>query len=442
MAQISSDIDSVFESLERQSAYQFANDDVNDKYYEGIQRLQHLGLAVPPELRKFETIVNWPRLYVDAIEQRQDVKSILRPGEIDSDPWLQELYWANNLAAELTLYRKDKYVYGRAFLCVGTNEASPEHPLITVESPREMTVRVDARSRQLSAALRLYNVVDGLARNATLYLPDSTTWFERSTSGWSETGRDDHGLGRLPIVMGLNRRRTGNWSGTSEMADVIGLTDAAARSLTNLQVAQETHAVPARHAAGISQGDFVDSDGVMLPVWESYFGAVWATEKSDAKFGQFTASDLKNFHATVELYATQVAAMTGLPADYFGINTTNPPGEGAIRANESRMVKNVERKNTEEGTELGWALGIAERIRTGEWPDGNRVEVQYHDPGTPTFAQKADALQKLAGGKSIISVEGAWDELGWSPARKDQERGYLLAELKAEITAFDAPVGG
>lgn len=442
MAQISSDVNSVIEALEPEARFRWFQDERWDRYYEGAQRLQHLGLAVPPELRKFETIVNWPRLYLDAIEQRQDVKTILRPGEIDSDPWLQELYWANNLAAELTLYRKDKYVYGRAFLCAGSNEASPEHPLITVESPREMTVQVDARSRQLSSALRLYNVVNGEAQNATVYLPNSTTWLVKEHGKWVEASEpDNHNMGRLPIVMGLNRRRTGKWSGTSEMADVIGLTDAAARSLTNLQVAQETHAVPARWAAGMAKGDFADTDGNLLPAWEAYYGAVWATENENAKFGQFSASDLKNFHATVELYATQVAAMTGLPADYFGINTTNPPGEGAIRANESRMVKNVERKNTEEGTELGWALGIAERIRTGEWPVGNRVEVQYHDPGTPTFAQKADALQKLAGGKSIISVEGAWDELGWSPARKDQERGYLLAELKAEITAFDAPVG-
>lgn len=442
MAGISSDISTVVEALEAKSRYQYFKDEKNNRYYEGAQRLEHLGLAVPPELRKFETIVNWPRLYTDAIEQRQDVKNLLRPGSIVSDPWLQEVYWANNLAAELTLYRKDKYVYGRSFMCVGTNEEAPEYPLITVESPREITVEIDARARRLSAALRLYNVVDGVAQNATLYLPDKTVWLERLHSKWVEVSRDEHNLGRLPIVMGINRRRTGQWHGTSEMADVIGLTDAAARSLTNLQVAQETHAVPARWAAGMTKGDFADTDGKPLPAWEAYYGAVWATEKENAKFGQFSASDLKNFHATVELYATQVAAITGLPADYYGINTTNPPGEGAIRANESRMVKNVERKNTEEGTELGWSLGIAERFYTGEWPVGNRVDVQYHDPGTPTFAQKADALQKLAGGKAIISVEGAWDELGWSHARKEQERGYLLEELKSELAAFEREIPG
>src|SRR5690554_3796087 len=117
---ISSDVKAVFSEMQQLAAFQHSKDTVFGRYYEGSQRLVHLGLAVPPELRAFETVVNWPRLYVDAIEQRQDVKMILRPGETQADPWMQNVYRGNNLAADLTLYRVDKYVYGRGFLCVGT----------------------------------------------------------------------------------------------------------------------------------------------------------------------------------------------------------------------------------------------------------------------------------------------------------------------------------
>ena len=34
-------------------------------YYEGEQRLKHIGLAIPPEARIFETVVNVPRMAVD-----------------------------------------------------------------------------------------------------------------------------------------------------------------------------------------------------------------------------------------------------------------------------------------------------------------------------------------------------------------------------------------
>ena len=64
------------------------------------------------------------------------------------------------------------------------------------------------------------------------------------------------------------------------------------------------------------------------------------------------------------------------------------------------------------------------------------MNIKWHDPATPTYAQKADAVQKLSGGKPLLSREGAWDELGWDDSRKDQEREYFRAE--AEDPALDS----
>jgi hypothetical protein len=89
--------------------------------------------------------------------------------------------------------------------------------------------------------------------------------------------------------------------------DVMPLTDAAARALTNAQVATEVAAIPQRWVAGMSKGDFADQNGNPLPAWQAYFGAVWATEAADAKFGQFSAADLGNFTKIVDHYAQQVS---------------------------------------------------------------------------------------------------------------------------------------
>jgi hypothetical protein len=45
------------------------------------------------------------------------------------------------------------------------------------------------------------------------------------------------------------------------MTDVIPLVDSAARSLTNLQFAQEAHGIPRMWMAGVKKGDFIDADG-------------------------------------------------------------------------------------------------------------------------------------------------------------------------------------
>jgi hypothetical protein len=76
----------------------------------------------------------------------------------------------------------------------------------------------------------------------------------------------------------VNRTRIGRRHGVSELSDVIDLTDAAARALTLAQLATETLSVPQRAVLGASAGDFQDKDGKVLPVWEAYFGAVWALE--------------------------------------------------------------------------------------------------------------------------------------------------------------------
>ena len=406
------------------------DDERLDRYYNGTHRLAQMGLAVPPSLRSFETAVNWPRLTVDALEARLDVKTFYMPDGRRADAVIEG--WAfNNLDSESSLAHIDALVYGRAFVVVGSNADDPAHPLVTVESPREITVDVDPRTRRITRALRVYGVNEqtGQPEHATLYEPDRTTWFYRGPGEkWHETGRDDHRLGRVPIVMLVNRRRAGDFRGVSEMADVLGLTDAAARTLTNLQVAGETHAIPARWVSGVAKGDFVDAQGKPIPVWESYFTAMSATGNKDAKFGQFSASDLKNFHDTVNHYASLVASVTKMPATYLGLTTANPASADAIRSAEAPHVKLAERKQRAFGDAWAWVAALYERFRTGSWDNGNAMRTEWHDAATPTVAARADAIVKLNGGLPILSREGSWDELGWTEARKNTERERFEAE--------------
>lgn len=399
-----------------------------DRYYEGLQRLEQIGLAVPPELRRFETVVNWPRVAVDEPERRLDVKSLMLPGQDKASDELREGWDENNLDSESPLLHKETMILGRGFVSVGTNDEDPQQPRISVEPARQMVAVVEQSSRRMLAAQRSFREWDG-TRRRTLMLPNSTIWLRASRNGWEIVDRDDHNLGRVPVVMFLNRRRAGDWWGTSEMADVIPLADAAARSLTNLQLAQETHAVPTRWIFGIDPTKMVDpKTGEPIPTWEAYYTALMAHSNKDAKAGQFSAADLKNFTETVNHYGNLVASVTGLPTRYFTNSTVNPAAEGAIRADEARLVKNVERKQVDFGDAWGWVMGLRERFRTGEWVAGNRISVEWHDAGTPTFSQKSDAIQKLAGGVPILSRQGSWDELGWSDARKKREREYFDQE--------------
>ena len=443
MALSSSEVDLIHE-LNRGLRARHGADQRNLDYYRLKQRFEHLGMAIPPDMRRFMVVANWARVVVRTIAGRQKMRAMILPGQETADPKLLAMQNATNLGGQMKMYRKDKLIFGRAFLSAGTNADNPRQPIVRVESPRSVEAIVDPRTERMTSAGRFQRSDRraGLPDLVTLMLPESTVWAGKDKRGrWEQLDRDDHGLGVVPMIMGLNERLSDSTDGESELTDIIMLMDAVGRSLTNLQFAQESHGIPGLAATGVTQGDFVDEDGKQLSQFEAYYDIIKMLSNPDARWHQFTAADLKNFDTAMNVYGKQAAVSYGFPARYFGISTSNPPAEGAIRADENDLVNYVEDKNEAEGMELGWLGGLMWRLAYGKWVKGNQVRVDYHDPGTPTFAQRADALTKMraVGG---ISREGMWDELGWSPARKAKELEYLRAERAEQDRTLLAIAGG
>ena len=427
-----------------------------DLYYNGRQRVEQLGLAIPPELRQFLTIVDWCGTYVDAIEERIDLEGFRLPEATEADRDLWKVWQENDLDEESQLAHLDSLVLRCGFAAVGAGDGTPDDPeddrdpatpLVTVESPREMTVELSPRTRRVSAAAKVY--LDGTDRKATLYLPDQTIWLGRVNARWQEEDRDVHNLGVVPVVPLVNRPRTAHREGHSEMERVIPLADAAARALTNAQLATEVMAIPQRYVLGATKGDFVDKEGDVLSTWEAYFGAIWGLRDKDAKVGQFTAADLANFKTIVDHYASLVASVTGLPMRYLGQSTTNPPSAEGIRADESRLIKTCERRQRAWGGSWERVMRLVRRIIDGKWdPALAQLETIWRDPATPTRAQAADAAVKLytTSPKPIVPLRQTRESLGYSQvqiARMEEEdvreaARDPIAEL-ARATAAGAP---
>ena len=435
MAKLESDELAIVTKLQTQIRKQNRKYTLLDRYFEGERRLTQIGLAVPPELRMFQAAVNVPRMAVAEPVSRQNLKGFQRRYSSTAtnkatggvDPELRDAWEQNNLTSQSMLLHQDVRLFGRGFVSVSANPDDDNMPIITVEPPEGLGIDVSPLGKS-RAALRLYN--DGPTQCGTLYLPDVTKWIRRGKNGWEEDPDippDRHKLGRLALVMFLNRQRTGRWDGVSEMADVIEKTDAIARLISNMQVAGEALAWPKRWAAGVSREEFVDKDGKPLPVWEAYMTVIMSTGNADAKFGNFQAAELKNFHDAVNALLAWCAAELGLPLRFMGQEAVNPASEGAIKADESRLVKNVEWKNRFDGDSWSWVMGLWERFRTNEWPTNNTIRALWFDPSTPTEAQLTDKVVKLKN-EDILSREGAWDELNWDEARKDRERAYFAAQ--------------
>jgi hypothetical protein len=396
---------------------------LND-YYEGMHKLEQLGLAIPEELKHFTVTVNWPRVAVDAIEQRLDITGFRMPGTEVADTSLWDIWQYNNMDERAGFAHIDALALKRSYVCVSTNSEDRTMPLISVESPNEMIAVRDPRTHRIIAALRLYGKTTfGNDQRATLYLPNRTMWLRGDMNGkWEdEFDPDEHNLGTVPVVGIVNRNRatrvTGSIvEGVSEMADIIPIADSASRALTNAQLAQETVSTPQKYALGMAASDFTDPvTNEMVPKWEAYFGSVWASSNKEAKIGQLESADLANFETMINMYSRIGSGLTGLPIEYFGLATQNAPSAEGQRAGETRLIKRSERKQTSFGSRWEAVNRLVLRFRDGEWSkDAERMETLWRDAGTPTQAQVTDAVTKEYQ-SGLTDWETAQENLGRSP---------------------------
>lgn len=119
-------------------------------YYEGRQRVKHLGISIPPSLRDIEVVVGWPGTVVDVLEERLDWLGWTSANG-DDVLGLDDIARQNDLDVESGLGHLDALIYGLGFVVVGAGFEGEPQPLITVESPRTVTGEWDARIRRLSS---------------------------------------------------------------------------------------------------------------------------------------------------------------------------------------------------------------------------------------------------------------------------------------------------
>ncbi|MEU0885672.1 phage portal protein [Lentzea sp. NPDC005914] len=169
----------------------------------------------PELLRRLDSrlrsvVINWPQLIVDSLDERLDVTGFRLGGEAAADRELWHIWQSNRLDLHSEQAHVDALALDRSYAIVGSNEKDRSTPLVTVESPLEVHVDLDPRTREVRAALKRQYEEDGdgyTEAYATLYLPNETVWYTSDNGGdtWSELNRDEPGMGTVPVVSIINR---------------------------------------------------------------------------------------------------------------------------------------------------------------------------------------------------------------------------------------------
>ena len=406
------------------SAYETSNA-LKVAYYEGEQRVQMLGISIPPSMERIQTVVGWPGTAVDVLEERLDLE---RWVQTDIDFGLDSVFRSNQLEIRSGMAHLDALIYGTGFITVGADEAGP---LVTVESASAATGIWDVRRGQLAAAW-VQRADDETAEivSATLYLPDETVTLERKSGfdSWVVADRDQHNLGRVMVAQLVNRPRSGRMEGRSEITKAVrGYTDAAVRTLLGMEVHREFYQAPQRYVLGASEDAFVDADGNNVPGWQTIMGRVLGLGRDEdgelPQVGQFPQSQPGPYLEQIRGLAQLLSAETAIPATYLGFATDQAASADAIRAMESRLEKRARRRQMVFGE--GWieVARLALLARDGEVPVGfdEAVSVKWTNPATPTPSAQADAGMKLVSA-GILTPDSpvTYDRVGLSPQEQRQ----------------------
>jgi hypothetical protein len=414
-----------------------------DAYYEGTQPLSYLAPELINELsdRMRQMVINWPQLVVDALDERLDVEGFRYSDSEQAEKDLWKVWQANCMDEGSQQAHVDALALKRSYAIVGEGD-SEDTPIISAESALDVYAERDPRTRRVLAAIKRWEEPGAPGTEATkwanLYLPDQRITFAKAKGRWSERDTDKHGLGEVLVVPLANRPRLRHIDGTSELAAILPISDAACKIASDMMVSAEYHAMPRRWATGVSKDDFADANGNPMGAMSSLAGRVWSNESKEVKYGQFPEAQLANFHETINLLARLVSSLTGLPPAFLGLASAQPPSADAIRASEARLVKRAERRQRSFGEAWERTMRLVMLVRDGKGnvdPRAMQLETIWRDPATPTFAQKADAVVKLKTA-GLLPEEAAWEELGYS-ATKIARLKQMRDEELTRITTMD-----
>ncbi len=390
-------------------------------YAAGTQPLTYLSAEARTALtNRLSTVsVGIPGLLVSSLVERLRVTGFTRP-----DVWGD---WRRNDMDQLApVAHREALTLGDAFVLVW---ARPDGtPLITVESATQVAAQVDPATREIVRAVKRWEVPK-TGSFAILYEPDVIRRYFSPALGAQTTGYRlvesiDNPLGRPPVARLRNGGRLLD-DGVSEMADVIPLTDALVKLLTDMLVSSEYTARPRRWATGVELDEDAATGEAVNPFPEA--NRMMIAEEADAKFGQLAGSDLGGYEAAINVVMRSISAVSGLPEHLLGVGGDNPTSADSIRASEAALTARAEAVQARFGKAWEDVARLAVAVREGVDPASVDVAVKWADPATRSVAQEADAVTKLYAA-GLLPASVALRRLGYSDAEIDEIRAARRAE--------------
>lgn len=421
---------------------------LNEAYYCGNHPLPIAPDKAKDAFRRLlkQSRSNWMGLVVDAVNERLAVEGFRYGSDGSADKQAWKIWQANGLDVGSQFVHIEALKHGESFVLVEPNPENPRLPLIHPEHPTQVVVACDAgRPRRRRAAFKKWLDESGYVY-ATLYLPEEIyklrsqvvrksgerqpiLWVRREIAG--EDFPLANPLGEPPIVPFWNKPKMLG-GGVSELEGLTDIQDRINKTLFDRLMAAEFSAFRQKWGTGIEIPTDPETDQPIEP-YKSAVDRLWLHENPEARFGEFSETNLAGYISSVEADIQHLAAISRTPPHYLlGQSGAFPSGE-SLKSTETGLVAKASQRAVVFGE--GWeeVMRLAFKIIGSPKAKVTDAETIWRNPESRTLGELTDSLLKM---RSLgAPQEALWVDYGLSPQKIAQWKAWAAEE------AINGPLG-
>lgn len=422
-------------------------------YVEMKQATKDLGISIPPDLVKVNTVVGWADKAMRVRAVRSKFQGFVFEGE--QDRRLDALARRNRLASKYSMGCRGALTYGCSAMTV-MRGATRRQPPVMVRgfSANQCVMLWDKDEDAIGCGLAVVGVDrEGVASRYVLHEPDAVVTLWRDEEYDWECLVEPHPMGRplmVPLVHDADDDRPLGHSVITP--EVMGIIDKAMRDVLRMEVGAEFFTAPQRYILGADPdlfgydqvrevaedgGTDDDDDAPDAPtptdprkMMRAYLGAFLALTR-DAngevpQVGQFAPGDAGNFIAVFENDAQRFSGATNVPLGQLGVLSNTYTSSDALGAANDPLILDVEALNVRMGESMEEVARLMMALDAGvgyDRLDDRQMGViaQFADPAQPTISATADAWTKIgAADQSLVGTRVWYEGLGLSKATIDR----------------------
>lgn len=409
--------------------------------YDGNQPMYFVARLLADQDDRFPALtINWDRKFIDTIDGLCMTEGFQVNGADDFD----EKMWAAWTRNDMPEFESENNIFttttGYGYVAVGPSD---EGALITVESPEQVAIEIDPRTRRTVASLLYYKSDQEATTDdrAVLQVADDRgarlIEFEdgKPISGgkpqkWMAQPSKLQSSPEVPMVRYLNRQR--QRVPQSELIPLSPIVDATNLIATHMLATSHHHAMPRMLAIDVAESLFFNKDGtVNREAVKNATGSMWIVPAEAGEDGktlpkeqqgptpdikQLPAADMRNFHDSISLLGRIGSGLCDMSPSAFGFGVAdNPESEGSQVVRNQSLATRLKRIHTSRGASHARVVRLASAVEGRDVSALKSIETRWMDPSKLSKPVLAKAVNEtLASG--ISDLHQARVDYGYSPA--------------------------